>query len=601
MFFVHSVLFLILFFSTVNLYAAGFQQQSPAIQDLQFQNIKKIYWNSADLEAQARSLQGNAFYLSILSLPGTCTQTILRVNPNDASSGRNNQNIRTTLQSCMNQIRQDYWGQDSCPERAYRYDFTFDNPPLLSVKLREVLSGVNLGERACRYNAWLESRADFKQVVFWEEWTPEEKRAFFNFIRHLHRGQEFGLRQPWDGPSKTRENCQIWMEPSFYPSPSRNQAARMTDPGGCKDWRGSPPNYTDSEIRLSWVGRAALSAYLTVSARVAWDLTQDPQKLAMIFPSPVWTRRPDAEGYMTSMKFADASKVFYFYVRNGILDRNSQWKTLYNFIKLGKEGQPVTGLYKFRHGSAGCGHVPREVVDAKTAAGQPILNSDFIDHNAVCEETPFAPWPNDFDFYMRGGVDDGCTEIGRRFFHSLNFLNIPTKYNQYYDFNPARGRAVPDDHAYSTFHLDSGTYGLGHNDDLYDSRYRQLPVESIFIEDRYFPRLYRVYDSHDSVEAGMELPYCLALLNHISQRCCMDPTLEAYQVPDQNFCRSQTYTNRILDAQGNLVSNNLATIELLTAEEYQQFLQNLQNANRLCQGPDGDPQPDDRSRPGCLN
>ncbi len=601
MFFVRFILLVIFFFSTVNLYAAGFQQQNPAIQNLQFQNIKKIYWTAADLQAQARNLQARAFYLSLLSLQGTCTQTILRVNPNDASSGRNNQSTRTSLQNCMNQMRQDYWGQDSCPERAYRYDFIFDSPPLLSAQLREVLSGVSLGERVCQYNAWLDNKPDFKQVVFWNDWTPDEKRAFFNFIRNLHRGQEFGFRRPWEGPEKNRENCQDWRDPVFYPSNVLGGAARLVDSGGCKDWKGSPPNYTDAEIRLSWVGRAALSSYLTVAERVSWGLPDTLEKLRVLFPSSIWTHRFEPEGYRLNMEFADASKVFYFYLRNGLLDQNSQWNTVRNLIQLGKVGQAGTGRYKFHHGTGGCGTVPKEVVDAKTAAGEPIVSADFVSRNADCDPRLFSTSPKDFDFYMLAGTDDGCNGMGRHFFHSLNFLNIPTKYDQYASVDPRTGRASHWSHAYSIFYLDSGTYGLGHNDDIYDSRYSELPAESVLIPERYFSRMYQVYDTNDTIEATMELPPCISFLNYVHQRCCLRPNLAPYIVPDQNFCRFQTYTNQIFDAQGNLVSNNPTTIELLTAEEYQQLLQNLQNANRLCQGPDGDPQPDDRSRPGCLN
>jgi len=606
-----KISFFILFFLQIsNLQAAGAFgenqnnganpfQNNQGIAVFQNGNIKQVHFSAAEL--QALSQNNKTFYLSLLPMQGTCTQEILRVNPNDASSGRNTQNIRTSLQDCMNRFKQDYWGQESCPERAYRYSFSFDlqNGLVLNAKSKEVLTRVDLGEKVCQYTAWLESRPDFKQAIFWEEWTPEEKRAFFNYIRNLHKGQEFGFRRPWEGPEKTRENCHDWRDPVFYPSNVLGGAARQVDSGGCKDWRGSPPNYTDAEIRLSWIGRAALSSYLTVAQRVSWGLPNTPEKMRLLFPNSIWTHRFEPEGYRLDMEFADASRVFYFYVRNGILDKNNQWNTVRNLIQLGKVGQPTTQRYKFHHGTGGCGTVPKEVVEAKTALGQPIVSADFVSRNADCDPRPFSEVPKDFDFYMLSGTDDGCNGMGRHFFHSLNFLNIPTKYDQYASIDPRTGRVSHWSHAYSIFYLDSGTYGLGHNDDIYDSHYTQMPPESILIPERYFPRLYQVYDTNDTIEATMELPPCLAYLNHLQQRCCINPSLEPFELYGQNACRTITYNNRIYDAGGSLVSSNETTIELLNADEYNQLLQVIQSANRLCQGAAGDPQPDDRFRPGC--
>lgn len=499
---------------------------------------------------------------------GTCVTIPDAGNP-DAVTDR----IPSTAGACIDRYNRDTEGFLTCPARAATYLFSFNNADtrLVPGSPRQKIVGLTLGKRNCEYLSWMEARPVYKQAVLWDRWTIQEKKYFYGCAAALTRGEDCTLRKPWEGPEIPRELCHDWEEAIVTNSGSRWNQERLTnesvysvvDPGGCKDWRGTPSTYTDAEKHKAWIGRAAVGAYVSKSGTVSWDVSDDPELLAADFNPDKFDIR------FTSSYIMDAPRAFHYIQNFHLIDPASQYQTAVNLIRFLMDGDPVTGEGQIRHVGEGCHLVPREIVQQKAISGEPILASDFIPADQIhervrCEYLEFDPPPPDYVYNRENDIGTGCNGIGMFQLNVLNIINIPQE-------------VISHGHVGSKLHLDGRVYGIAHNDELLTYGSHPWHPERVLLPAEYIPR---IFSADLDTDSKVDLGHCLTMMLGIGDRCLFNSDQDPYPMPqDPDFCRSR-------------VEFSGRQVELLTAAEQAQLLDEINLSNQYCRGGALAPRPD---------
>ncbi len=380
---------------------------------------------------------------------GICLMEIRRGN-DPLANDRFLRRFASSFKECQDRYNQDSKGQEACPASAYHYYFSLAVPVVQAagknqrngnrVVYRDV--SVDLGERPCRYKAWLDNHPDFRKAIFWERdenvtFTPlvtgvpdapeiilyylmsisgaydyrrynssnetvtsqdvlltsAEKKRFFEFLRRLHRRQDLGLNdyaQPIVS-DRPREQCQNWQNPVYEDNPGgRAHVEGQDEPflllhrGRCLDRvHDQTPQEMVEGHRLAWIAKAAFSLYLEMNQRIPWSLgNYSLQKLRLLFPEFVW-----AQNY--APRALDPGRVgpgMTFYDGTKILRffeeqhlmGGTQRETLLRYLALLQDGN-AEGRYAMKHASSGgCVSVDSALADAREQAGQPVTWRDVV-------------------------------------------------------------------------------------------------------------------------------------------------------------------------------------------------------------------------------